>query len=103
MDRTIASIESIVIDYYKITREQLWSKRRFAKLSIARHIIWYELYRVAGMTERDIAKAYNTCPSNVNFAKQNVADWLRFAPAIKRAIKEIEQRIDNDKRMDKNQ
>lgn len=103
MDRTIASIESIVIEYFKITREQLWSKRRFAKLSIARHITWYELYRVAGMTERDIAKAYNTCPSNVNFAKRNVVNWLRFAPAIKRDIEIIERLIENEKRMDKNQ
>ena len=103
MDRTIASIESIVIEYFKITREQLWSKRRFAKLSIARHIVWYELYRVAGMTERDIAKAYNTCQSNVNFAKRNVVNWLRFAPAIKRDIEIIERRINNEKRMDKNQ
>ena len=103
MDRTIASIETIVIEYFKITREQLWSKRRFAKLSIARHIVWYELYRVAGMTERDIAKAYNTCPSNVNFAKRNVVNWLRFTPAIKRDIEIIERQIENEKRMDKNQ
>lgn len=103
MDRITASIEAIVLEYYKITCEELRGKRRFARLSTARHILYYELYRVAGMTERDIARAYNTCPSNVNFAKQNVADWLRFAPAIKRAIKEIEQRIDNERRMDKNQ
>ena len=103
MDRTIASIETIIIEYFKITRDELWSKRKFAKLSIARHIVWYELYRVAGMTERDIAKAYNTCPSNVNFAKRYVVNWLRFTPAIKRDIEIIERLIENEKRMDKNQ
>ena len=97
MEKVISKIENIVLSYFNITRDELTNKRRFARLVVARHILYYELYRL-GMTEREIARTYNVCRSNVNFAKQNVTSWQRISQSIKRDIDNVERLI-NEERM----
>ena len=88
MNSYYSKIEQIVLKYFNTTREELMSKSRKEPQATQRQIMYYSLSQ-CGMTEREIAKEYSISCSLVNYAKSNVASWMRFNRSIGKQVSDI--------------
>lgn len=73
----VRMIVDIVADYHGITRQELLSDRRHARLTLPRKIAYWLAHELTGKTDEQIATAMRRERSTVAQGRKDVDGWIQ--------------------------